>query len=104
MFRNIPKISSHIPKRFSPYQVSDGDSFWMWARETLVPGFYAKEWYNGKKAKKGFIANMENYLVGVPRLRLVRVEKGKLAISDRASPYYIDKITLSLLNMYWNPL
>ena len=49
----------------------------MWARETLVPGLYATEWYNGKKIKKGYIANMEDYLVGVPRVRLLRVEKGK---------------------------
>ncbi|XP_028402707.1 polycystic kidney disease protein 1-like 2 isoform X2 [Dendronephthya gigantea] len=51
--------------------VSDGDSLWMWARETLVPGLYAKEWYNGKKIQKGFIANMEHYLVGVPRMRQI---------------------------------
>ena len=49
----------------------------MWARETLVPGLYATEWYNGKKAQKGFIANMEAYLVGVPRIRLARVETGR---------------------------
>lgn len=49
----------------------------MWTRETLVPGLFANEWYNGKKAEKGFIANMEHYLVGVPRIRLVRVEEGR---------------------------
>ena len=48
----------------------------MWTRETLIPGLYANEWYNGKKAEKGFIANMEDYLVGVPRIRLARVEEG----------------------------
>ena len=48
----------------------------MWARETLIPGLYAGDWYNGKKSKKGYIANMEDYLVGVPRVRLLRVEKG----------------------------
>ena len=57
-------------------QASDQDSLWMWARETLVPGLYATEWYNGKKVKKGYIANMEDYLVGIPRVRLVRVEEG----------------------------
>ena len=61
----------------SVFQVSDGDSLWMWARETLVPGLYGTEWYNGKKAQEGFIANMEDYLVGVPRIRLARVEKGR---------------------------
>ena len=42
-----------------------------------MPGLFATEWYNGKKAEKGFIANMEDYLVGVPRIRLVRVKEGK---------------------------
>jgi hypothetical protein len=49
----------------------------MWSRETLVPGLYANEWYNGKKIEKGWLANIEDYLVGVPRVRLVRVEEGK---------------------------
>lgn len=52
----------------------------MWSRETLIPGLYATEWYNGEKIKEGWLGNMEDYLVGVPRVRLLRVEKGKLLI------------------------
>lgn len=48
----------------------------MWSRETLIPGLYSTEWYNGKKIQEGWIANNEDYLVGVPRLRLLRVEEG----------------------------
>ena len=48
----------------------------MWSRETLIPGLYSQEWYNGKKAEKGFLANFEDYLVGVPRVRMLRVEGG----------------------------
>ena len=50
----------------------------MWSRETLIPGLYANEWYNGKKLEKGYLANMEDYLVGVPRVRLLRVERGEV--------------------------
>ena len=50
----------------------------MWSRETLIPGLYASEWYNGKKIKEGWLANLEDYLVGVPRIRLLRVEEGKV--------------------------
>ena len=50
----------------------------MWSRETLIPGLYSTEWYNGKEKKKGWLTNMENYLVGVPRVRTLRVEEGKL--------------------------
>ena len=58
------------------FQISDVDSLWMWSRETLIPGLYSTEWYNGKKIQEGWIANNEGYLVGVPRMRLLRVEKG----------------------------
>ncbi len=59
----------------------------MWSRETLIPGLYAGEWYNGKKSKKGFLANMEDFLVGVPRIRLIRVEEGKFENVILASPF-----------------
>ena len=48
----------------------------MWSRETLIPGLYATEMYNGKKMQKGWLANSEDYLVGVPRIRLLRVKEG----------------------------
>ena len=50
----------------------------MWSRETLIPGLYSTEWYNGKKIQEGWLANNEDYLVGVPRLRLLRVKEGRL--------------------------
>ena len=59
----------------------------MWSRETLVPGLYATEWYNGKKIKKGWLANMEDYLVGVPRIRLLRVEQG-IIVFRNATLYF----------------
>lgn len=67
----VRMIHSHI------LQISDTDSLWMWTRETLIPGLYAKEWYNGKKIEKGWLGNIEDYLVGVPRVRLLRVKEGK---------------------------
>ena len=57
-------------------KIVDADALWMWSRETLIPGLYSQEWYNGKKAEKGFLANFEDYLVGVPRVRLLRVQEG----------------------------
>ena len=62
-------------------QVSDTDSLWMWSRETLIPGLYSTQWYNGKKIQEGWLANNEDYLVGVPRLRLLRVKEGRLFYS-----------------------
>ncbi|XP_028399329.1 LOW QUALITY PROTEIN: polycystic kidney disease protein 1-like 2 [Dendronephthya gigantea] len=62
--------------------ISDTDSLWMWARETLVPGLYAKEWYNGEEIPKGWLGNIHDYLVGVPRVRLLRVEKDSCPVSS----------------------
>ncbi|XP_028408590.1 polycystin-2-like isoform X1 [Dendronephthya gigantea] len=54
----------------------------MWSRETLIPGLYSTEWYNGRKIKEGWIANNEDYLVGVPRIRLLRVEEDTCPVSS----------------------
>ncbi|XP_028413717.1 uncharacterized protein LOC114536572 [Dendronephthya gigantea] len=62
--------------------ISDTDSLWMWARETLIPGLYANEWYNGKKIEKGWLANIEDNLVGVPRVRLLRVKEDSCPVSS----------------------
>ena len=63
----------------------------MWSRETLIPGLYSTEWYNGKKIKEGWLANNEDYLVGVPRIRLLRVQEGKkFTLPDHSiSPKYL---------------
>ncbi|CAB3994215.1 polycystic kidney disease 1-like 2 [Paramuricea clavata] len=68
--------------------IVDADSLWMWSRETLIPGLYAGKWYNGKKIEKGYIANMEDYLVGIPRVRMVRVKNGTCTVSS----YFEDTI------------
>ena len=53
------------------------DLFWHWGRETLVPNLYPGVLYNNKSDKyTGFISDRNNYLVGISRLRQVRVEKG----------------------------
>ena len=66
----------YLKMGISKFQISDGDTLWMWARETLIPGLYSTKWYNEKKIGEGWLANKEDYLVGVPRLRLLRVEQG----------------------------
>lgn len=39
---------------------------------------YNSTWYNGKsfEYKEGFISNRESYLVGMPRIRQIRVKSG----------------------------
>ena len=47
-------------------------------RKTFVPGLFDTRWYNGEPFDydEGFISNRENFLVGMPRLRQVRILPG----------------------------
>ena len=47
--------------------------------EVLVPGLYDVTWYNGQpfEYNEGFISNKKNFLVGMPRLRQIRLKKSK---------------------------
>ena len=43
-------------------------------------GVYANEWYNGKKATtQEYINNKKSILLGMPRLRQMRIKKGNEA-------------------------
>ena len=43
-------------------------------------GIYANEWYNGKTAtKQEYINNKKSILLGMPRLRQIRIKKGNEA-------------------------
>ena len=42
-------------------------------------GIYPNEWYNGEEAKKQeYINNKKSILLGMPRLRQLRIQKGNL--------------------------
>ncbi|XP_078351488.1 polycystin-1-like protein 2 [Oculina patagonica] len=58
-------------------EVVDTSSLWNWIDEVLVPGLYDVTWYNGQPFdyKEGFISNRQNFLVGMPRLRQIRLKK-----------------------------
>jgi len=49
-------------------------------RNTFVPGLFNTAWYNGKPFDydEGFISNRENFLVGMPRLRQIRILPGNI--------------------------
>lgn len=48
--------------------------------EVLVPGLYDVTWYNGQafEYNEGFISNKKNFLVGMPRLRQIRLKTSKI--------------------------
>ena len=63
---NIPKVTN----------VND---FWEWMNQTLVPGLYSGVWYNGKRGQSGFLDDKMSYVVGVARIRQLRVKSGKFS-------------------------
>ena len=63
---NIPKVTN----------VND---FWEWMNQTLVPGLYSSVWYNGKRGQRGFLDDKMSYVVGVARIRQLRVKSGKFS-------------------------
>ena len=59
-------------------KVRDVGLFWGWTKSYFVPALYNLTWYNGKpfKYKDGFISDKSGYMVGMPRLRQLRVQPG----------------------------
>ncbi|RMX60858.1 hypothetical protein pdam_00003501 [Pocillopora damicornis] len=58
-------------------EVADNDLFWLWTRNKLVPGLYNVSWYNMQPFayKEGFMSNKAAFLIGMPRLRQIRVKE-----------------------------
>lgn len=60
----------------SSTQVSDTASLWEWIEDVLIPGLYDVTWYDGRpfKYKEGYISNREEFMLGMPRLRQLRLK------------------------------
>ena len=51
----------------------------LWTEKFFVPSMYAGYWYNGlKETTEVYIGNKKSILVGMPRMRQLRVKKGIL--------------------------
>ena len=64
------------------FQVKDTPTFWNWAKTELIPGLYNTHWYNGQKFEyeEGFVSSREAFMVGMPRLRQLRIKPGMRAM------------------------
>ena len=52
------------------------NDFWEWIDQTLVPGLYNGAWYNGNTGQPGFLNDKMSFVVGVARIRQLRVKNG----------------------------
>ena len=57
--------------------------FWGWLKNIFVPAIFTDDWYNSQEEKVSeYIGNKRSILVGMPRLRQLRVMKGKVINCD----------------------
>ena len=55
--------------------------------DVLIPGLYDVTWYNGQpfEYQEGFISTKLTFLMGMPRLRQLRMKTSKIAIAMAAA-------------------
>lgn len=76
-------------------------AFWEWIEEEFIPGIYDTTWYNGQQfiAPEGYISNRKAFLVGMPRLKQVRVKEGKVIAIN-----IIRNLRETRKRLYWIPI
>lgn len=62
--------------------------------QTLVPGLYNGAWYNGKLGQPGFLNDKMSFVVGVARIRQLRVKNGK-----NPKLYYVKASNVSIIQI-----
>ena len=61
------------------YQVFNNTLYWEWLRNNSISGVYPGAWYNGlQEENSSYIGDKCSILVGMPRIRQLRVKPGKL--------------------------
>ena len=77
MFRTFSVISHLFIFQHDP-QVFNNSLYWNWLRTVFLPGVYAGFWYNRQvETRSMYIGNKRSVLVGMPRLRQLRVKPSK---------------------------
>lgn len=79
-------MTKNIKDIFSNYSLAkDPRFFWSWLNGQFVDGIYAGEWYNKDRVKEQeYIGNKMSILLGVPRLRQLRVQKDSCMIPEES--------------------
>ena len=86
------------------YQVESEDSLWNWTENDLLPSLYNTNWYNGQpfEYKEGFISDKQTFMLGMPRLRQLRVKKGEFGLYlNLKHTNLIDVIFQNIPLLFW---
>ncbi|XP_048586750.1 uncharacterized protein LOC5520842 isoform X2 [Nematostella vectensis] len=82
-------MTQGMEQLFSKFEtVTSPEKFWEWTDSTLLPALYEPQWYNGKPFEydEGFISSREAFVVGMPRLRQVRLKPDPLCQVESHEP------------------
>ena len=72
------------------------NDFWEWINQTLVPGLFNGAWYNGNTGKPGFLNDKMSFVVGLARIRQLRVKSGMHSDSRLLNAQVIQRAMLCL--------
>ncbi|XP_015762233.1 PREDICTED: polycystic kidney disease protein 1-like 2 [Acropora digitifera] len=67
--------------------IGSRETFYTYAKTTLMNGLYSAAWYNDEDSELGFTPDKISYIVGMARLRQVRVENQSCEIAPFFRPY-----------------
>lgn len=81
--------------------------YWSWLQDNFIPGVFSGRWYNGQEEKQTtYIGNKHSLLVGMPRIRQLRVKSSKsfCTFNNKANlifikgytPFYPIRVLLTL--------
>jgi len=77
-------ITKNLQETYVNFSMAtDPSYYWKWLRGQFVNGIYANEWYNGNIAtKQEYINNKKSILLGMPRLRQMRIKKDACKVPE----------------------
>ena len=66
------------PNNLVLIQVKNNTMYWWWLQRVFIPGVFSGIWYNGQKEnQKIYIGNKRSLLIGMARIRQLRVRSSK---------------------------
>ena len=61
------------------FQVNTGEKLWIYMLDKFIHSSYVGDWYNGKREQTPeYMGNKVSMLIGMPRLRQLRIKEGEL--------------------------
>ncbi|XP_048575605.1 uncharacterized protein LOC5520271 isoform X3 [Nematostella vectensis] len=79
------QMKTNVVNDYSDFYKIDTDAkYWSWMKSQFVSGLYAGSWYNGKKERQEeYIGNKASILIGMPRLRQLRVQSDSCKLAKK---------------------